>query len=246
MSPPSLRYPRLKVERAKEHLDELDDKLKEFIKTNPVKYRVTEDIPNGLYMMAFRIPIIDPRLAVVAGDVAYNLRASLDHIAWQLALMNREQPYDRTAFPLIAKDGSDALRTFRSFTQDIPGDAAEVIKRFQPYRRGDQYQDDLLWKLDRLCNIDKHRIIPAHGIAVDFKIPPGVKPKVTHVADTVIVLMPLTVKEAMKNTPPPTTEVVFGSQADNISIGQHELSRIYDYVSGIVLPQFERFFTDEA
>lgn len=242
MPPPSLKNPLLKVERAKEHLDVLDAKLSEFSKTQPFRVTHYEDVQNGRYIMRLQIPIIDPRLAVIAGDAVYNLRSSLDHIAWQLALLTKDRPYGRTEFPIVGEDTPENIRGFKRVTRDIPSNAIDEIKALQPYLRGPAYKDDLLWKLDKLCNIDKHRVIPAQGTALDnIKIPIGIKPTFSTLDDAAIVTMPIAVKAQMAFAPPPTADILFGSEIDGIVINARQLGELYEHVRDSVLPRFARF-----
>ncbi len=41
-----------------------------------------------------------PYFSVVVGDVIHNLRSALDHLAWQLVILDGGQPNDSTQFPI--------------------------------------------------------------------------------------------------------------------------------------------------
>jgi hypothetical protein len=239
---PSLNNPKLRVKRAKEHLDVLHVKVKEFTDTKPPHVSVHEDIQNALYVLQIKLPIIDPKLAIIAGDAIYYLRSSLDHIAWQLALLTTDRPYDLTAFPVIDDKTSKKMSKFRRITKNIPSDAVDEIDALQPYHRGASYKDDLLWKLDKLCNIDKHRVIPAEGTSLDFQIPRDVTPSLSRLNDTYTVTMPISVKTRMQFAPNPTFDIQLGSRVDGLVISIGELPDIYKYIRDIVFPKFSRFF----
>ena len=244
---PSLNNPKLKVERAKEHLDVLDVKLVEFQDLKPFRVTTYENTEHTHYVISSQIPIIDPKLAVLAGDVIYSLRSALDHIAWQLALTTTDRPRDRTAFPIIDKDTPEKLKRFNDITGDIPTDAVNEVKGLQPYLRGPAYKDDLLWKLDKLCNIDKHRVIPASGTAIDFKIPKSLDASsliFERLDDACIVAMPIAFKAQMQFAPEPIPDIVLGSQIDGLTMSIRELGKIYTYVQDTVLPRFTRFFPE--
>jgi hypothetical protein len=241
---PSLKHPKLRIERAKEHLDVLYAKIIEFQKMKPFQVTDYKDSKNALYIRKFDIPIIDLRLAVVAGDAINNLRSALDHIAWQLALTIMERPHDRTAFPIVDKDTAEKMRRFDSIVRDIPTKAIDEIKMLQPYQRGDAYKDDVLWKLDKLCNINKHRVIPAQGTAIDSKIPKNIDIRYGTFNNKPAVFMPISVKTKMNLAPQPTLDVIFGSGVDGLVISFRELGNIYNYVRDSVLPRFARFFPE--
>jgi hypothetical protein len=50
----------------------------------------------------------------------------------------------------------------------IAADAAAIIKDLQPYNAGDRGEEAILWILDELCNINKHRRILTTQIASSF------------------------------------------------------------------------------
>jgi hypothetical protein len=241
---PSLKNPKLKVERAKEHLDILNIEMNKFIDMKPPHVSAQEDIKNALYILRIQIPIIDPKLGIIAGDAIYSLRSALDHIAWQLALTTTDRPHNRTTFPIVDKDTPEKMQTFGNITRDIPADAVNEIKVLQPYLRGASYKDDLLWKLNKLCNIDKHRVIPAHGTAFDFKVPKGIKLGYGRLNDTYIVTMPIAVKTKMQFAPPPTFDILFGSEVDGLVISVIELRNIYKFIRDKVFPRFASFFSE--
>lgn len=242
---PSLKNPKLRVERAKEHLDVLYIKTREFLDAKPFKISKYEDIQHSLYVMKIHMTVIDLKLAIIAGDAIDNLRAALDHIAWQLALMNVKKPHARTSFPIIDKNTSENMRRFGYATRDIPADAINEIDALQPYHGGDAFKDDPLWKLDKLCNINKHRVIPAQGTALDFKIPKGIIPNIVGSLDNgYIVTMPLAVKGKMEFAPTPIGDILLGSEVDGLSISIWELYKIYDFIRDSVFPRFTRFFPE--
>ncbi|MBC8280046.1 MAG: hypothetical protein H8E48_04595 [Chloroflexi bacterium] len=243
--PNSIDDPWLHIERAKEHLQDLDAKISEFVEANPFRVTAYEDVHNATYIMRLRIPIIDLKLAVIAGESIYNLRVALDHIAWQLALTNKDRPHDRTAFPVVDENTVDKMRRFDRITRDIPGAAVDVIRTLQPYHRGSDFTESPLWKLDKLCNIGKHRVIPAQGTALEFKIPKNVDTSLISLnalKDEYIVTMPLSVKTQMQRAPLPAADIVFGSRVDGITINAEGLAKLYDFVRDEVYPTFTGFF----
>ncbi len=244
---PSLKNPKLNVERAKEHLEVLDTALVKIQDLKPFRVTHYENPEHTHYVISSQIPIIDLRLAILAGDAIYSLRSALDHIAWQLALTTKDRPFDRTEFPIVGEDTSENMRRFKRVTQDIPVSAVNEIKALQPYQRGTAYKDDLLWKLDKLCNIDKHRVIPAQGTAIDFKLPKSLKSSdcvFGTLDDAHIVAVPIAFKAEMQLAPPPTPDILLGSEVDELVVSIRELAKIYKYVRDSVIPRFACFFTE--
>ena len=80
---------RVKIERAKKHLHELQDKVNELLGHPACVIKTKRDSQTGelLYYVAGVRPIPDEIPAII-GDVTNNLRSSLDHLVYQLYLVN--------------------------------------------------------------------------------------------------------------------------------------------------------------
>jgi len=104
-------------------------------------------------------------LSIIAGEINHQLRSALDHLVYQLVLEAGGTPHGRNAFPIY-----DDERQFigqverRRRSTDRPGplsgldprsEAWALIKRAQPYQRGDCA--DNLTLLRDFSNADKHR-----------------------------------------------------------------------------------------
>ena len=95
---------RIKVKRAGKHLNELERKVRSFVKRHPEDYTRQLDPQNFNYLVYEIVPNRPPpvTLGPVFGDVVHNLRSTLDHLAWNLALRNLTgsgvEPFHRTAF----------------------------------------------------------------------------------------------------------------------------------------------------
>src|ERR1041385_8956240 len=93
---------RLKVERAKKHILDLEIARDRFIETEPYVIETERNPQTGNYL--FRVTKLQPPphdIGLIAGDVAHNLRSALDHLAYQLVLVNKENPNRSTEFPIF-------------------------------------------------------------------------------------------------------------------------------------------------
>lgn len=239
----SLKNPLAKIERAKEHFETLDREIGEFQKNNLCRVRHYEDTENALYVVRIDIPIVPLRFGVLAGDGIHNLRSALDHLAWQLALTRVAKPFDYTEFPIVSKDTAKDRAHFKLVTQSMPDRACVRIKALQPYRRGAAFKDDPLWQLNKLWNIDKHRVIPVQGITLNIKAPKAANARLETFDGYGVMTMPLSFKPQMQLSPRPTAAVVFGSEIDGLVVPAERLGEIYEYVAERVLPRFSRFFS---
>jgi hypothetical protein len=145
-----------KIERAKKHVEELHVALGVFAATNPYPIRSEDDLntrKRTYYLLSVRdIPL---EVVAVVGDVLHNLRSALDHLAYQLVVTAGNKPDRRTAFPIADSAKKYVSSTFRRKVKGMRQDAIDRIDTIKPYKGG----NDVLWRLDELNNIDKHRLL---------------------------------------------------------------------------------------
>src|SRR5665213_527035 len=243
----SLADPYLKTTRAKVHLDALRGGLRLFSESKSDSFVGEDDLENGMYRLRFRFDDVPDDIWLIAGDLLYCLRASLDQLVWALAKLTTGYPVG-TQFPILDKDialDKDAKKRFEKYTTGVPAGAVHVIKSLQPYRGGDDFQSHLLWRLNLLCNIDKHRRIPLHGQMTAFHFPkfPKVHQSLMEFdQENDMVSVPAHLKSYMTVDPTFPVEVVFGDMAEGITCDFNGIERIYNFVSGDVIPRFARFF----
>lgn len=239
----------MKVERATAYLKELQDQTRLF-RQNPYTVSEKDDTEQGLYRMFVALNAADRRLATVIGEFAYALRSGLDNLAWQLSLLSGKSPSRLTAFPIHSSDSLKDRKRFLQATWDIPCEAVEAIKSFQPHLRGKAMKSDPLWRLNKLCNLDKHQTIAYSS--TETRITPmmydGVpNPVVIPHEESGITefVMPLAHKGKVKLKLEPPRQI-FGKPIDGPG-GEFELSEadiveIHEYVRDKVLPAFAKFF----
>jgi hypothetical protein len=162
---------------------------------------------------------------------------------WQLAKLRHSYP-ERTQFPILDKDTRATRKQFADWTDGIPAAAKALIKSLQPYRRSDPTAH-LLWRLNRLCNIDKHRRIPIHGDVLNFnmpKFPRAAAHLLVFDHDQHMVSGPLSLSGQMTFDPDVSFDVIFGDLSDGIASDFDGVAKIYDFVNLRVIPGFARFF----
>jgi hypothetical protein len=113
---------------------------------------------------------------VLLGDFLTNLRAALDHLAWQLAELDVPAgggPTKATMFPISEQDVD---RNGNPKPARIPGvvnpNVIAAVESVQPYAvarlTGEPAAYDVLYALNELVNIDKHRLLLVVARAVDI------------------------------------------------------------------------------
>jgi len=152
---------KIKFERAKKHSVDLGKAYKAYLHSEPNEVGVKRDpqTRKPIYYVVRVTPIPD-ELAVIAADVIHNLRVTLDHMAWQLFLMGPDaRPNRDFKFP-IKNDAPSFAAYLKSATETLRKDAIEALRSVEPYKGG---QGHGLWELNRLNNIDKHRLLVTVG-----------------------------------------------------------------------------------
>ncbi|MGH9512883.1 MAG: hypothetical protein ACRD2U_12190 [Terriglobales bacterium] len=128
---------RVKIERAKKHLSDLEISLRGFGRKRLYVILAKGDPhAHGQSVHDMHDLPVEPFDALAsAGDVIHNLRTSLDHLAWQLVLAAGSKPKRGvTGFP-IAEDRAtyDSLKARK--VQGMRETAIERIERLNPYKR---------------------------------------------------------------------------------------------------------------
>src|ERR1035441_9125066 len=230
--PSSLVDPYLKTTRAKVHLDALRNEIDLFRKSKPCTVFHKDNVERGRYEIRIKIADTPGDIPLILGDLLYCLRSSLDQLVWWLAKLTT--PYPRgTQFPILEERSAKTRKNFSTYTAGVPASAAKLIDSLQPYHRAEP-SAHLLWRLNRLCNIDKHRRIPIHGDQLNFRFP-----KISRASERLLsfdhdqnmVSGPLDLKSQMALDPDVSFDVILGDMSDGISCDFDGITKIYDFVA---------------
>lgn len=126
-------------------------------------YRIWSDFDVDSRYKITCLQVLDPppaHLSHIIGDCIHNLRAALDHLALELAIVYKrgkvsEAIENDSAFPIQRKRNSKDLECK---LRGIDPRAKAIIEGLQPYERGDRYRGDYLWQFHWLDIEDKHRL----------------------------------------------------------------------------------------
>ena len=155
---------RVKIERAKKHLVDLERLLRSRRGHKYANVAVRDDDPNtGLALppVLRRVRVFPFESLAIAGDVVHNLRSALDHLAYQLVLANGIQPMRDTCFP-IGKDFTAYEGMKARCVKGMGASAKKAIDAVKPYGGGNGF----LFAIHTLNNIDKHRLM--FTVGTDF------------------------------------------------------------------------------
>lgn len=171
-----------KLERAQEHLQALRTQVNEYRASEP--YTVKPELTDVPQRLAYRLHIWRPqpiKISTIVGDILHNLRAALESVAFELARrsLNGVLTPDQeglSTFP-IKKTSTEFNKFFKGRREGLYSDQSrEIFHAFQPFAKleqahsldvaldkdpGSDSEWNLLYRLDKLWNIDKHRrLIP--------------------------------------------------------------------------------------
>lgn len=246
-----LLYPQLKTARARFHLKGLDEHLRRF-EADPYSISEHDDYKRGLHVIRIQLKRQEAVIAMLIGEYAYHLRSALDQLVWQLALLSGRNPGGKSAFPIQSSDSDIDRERFMYATWNVPCEAAAIIKTLQPYQRGKAHKTHPLWRLNKLCNLDKHATIGYSETGVRFTYiyfngvpmiqPPFVIDETTGVVE---ILIPIADKENI-TIKPETPELIFGKPREVLGpvfqLTESDITEIHGFVRYEVLPNFARFF----
>jgi hypothetical protein len=157
-------------------LEELATLIPEYSEAHPYGLRIdTESDPTW---RIGRIEIPDAPLTewgVIVGDFAHNLRSALDHLVYQLAILNECDPEKMgTQFPIFTAEDDYLRVSFRgrrkgklssrdSQLWGVSDAHKAIIDGLQPFK-ADKPKITALAVLNRMSNRDKHRLVSvSHG-----------------------------------------------------------------------------------
>jgi len=154
-----------KLDRAEEHLKTLVGEVGAFITREPQPFGLSIpylDAETGWHTVYGIVEEKPPeRLGVILGDLLHNVRSALDHLVWQLVLLNGGQPKGGArgnAFP-IALTPDQWVSAQSQHLAGVDARHREIIEKTQPYKRGSDAPMTYLGWLRFLSDTDKHQVV---------------------------------------------------------------------------------------
>jgi hypothetical protein len=157
---------RLKLKRATEHFDVLDEDIGRFLKHKTYDIRVTFEPQTQYYIARMRVLVEpDPRWSVTLGDMLHNLRCSLDHILFEDATREMWRTESREMTEGEAKNVQFPIKLgqFNATKKFLSEPMLTLLEQLAPYKRGEMAEWTPLGAIEWLSNRDKHRALhPAY------------------------------------------------------------------------------------
>jgi|GEM_PF-4656055 len=173
----SLKSVRSKIDRANLHFRDLKAFADKILPANdgytgpPYEYDADRQ---HLSIFAPVAAPIDQSFSLVLGDCIHNLRSALDHLVFQLAVLNGKggDAQTKTHFPIFLTPDEFKKRTKKHVEPFISAAAFTAIEALQPYKTGDM-DKDILWIISQLDIIDKHRllvVVAQHAKPINLRV----------------------------------------------------------------------------
>lgn len=169
MANPDFSDARAKLARANDHIANVNSLIVGFLSTDFYRLHFETDKETGRTKVVFdSLHQPDSQFNLVLGDAISNLRSTLDYIA--VALLHPVTGTWEGTFPFADSQGDFEARIKKG---NLSGCAVRVVDeliKVQAYPGG---SGDSLWRLNKLRNIDKHRLLIATaeiaGFIVSFR-----------------------------------------------------------------------------
>jgi len=157
---------RVKIARARMHLEELDRAVNGFLAANPYDIYSEFDTQTGEEVWRIKVLLPPPvELGGMIGDAVHNLRSALDLAVCQLVRVNNGKVAFNTGFP-IYKDPKDYQAHGRTKVQGVTPAALRIIDFLQPCNQPGRPEEHMNYILHRLDIEDKHRLLIPVGSAM--------------------------------------------------------------------------------
>ena len=244
MIPPAAWYLVTKSERAKLHLDAFNGHVSAYMK-EPYTVVSRYDAENRRHIKRFQLKAFESVLGMELGEFLYCLRSGLDQMAWQMAKPDARRDFPKDIYFPIYEDisNSDRRKSYTKVLGFFPDDVAEEIDAVQPYKGPNPPQDHPLWQLNKLCNLDKHVLVPINSRGINLFVPdvPGINVQNLDREDAIEVSVPENYEGHLDLKPTVADEIELGEWNSDWRIPRHRLSDIHDFIACAVIPRFEGF-----
>lgn len=160
--------PDLKLKRARQHLEQLENAIEAYRTGSNFRVEQTPNIPEHSIDFTLRVGTPPPLedWALVVGDCVHNMRAAFDHLAWQLD-PSRETGRWGTGFPIYVKEPG---KWPPPAVARMPAEAQGIIQGLQPYyaakAAGEDPDEHFLALVQSLDISDKHQELLMTATAV--------------------------------------------------------------------------------
>jgi len=169
---PSLEGARAKLARATEHIGLLQASIDRGTPLVALRQKSEVDTRGQTVRVAAEIetvPALPASWSLLVGDAVQNIRASLDHLVYELIALETGSYWEQSQFP-IATTASGYTGWRDKGTIKRLASHWTVIERYQPYAGSDPptLADSLFEFLQLFSNRDKHRLLVPAAASIEL------------------------------------------------------------------------------
>lgn len=148
---------RLKVERAKRHIEELTQEIQAFHARRPYTIFAENDAHSDQRVWKVKVnERIPQKWSAIVGDAIHNVRASLDVLLCAVVRASGREHVNHVHFVIRETEKEFEAALPKNIRGASPA-AVALIRELKPYKGG----NEALWRLHRLDILDKHQgIVP--------------------------------------------------------------------------------------
>jgi hypothetical protein len=149
--------PKLKIERAKQHINDLQARIREFETSGVYDLSIESDPDTGNDVLKVKIVKSVPYIfALIIGDTLHNLKSALDFAINDIVFSIAGVRDKHTRFPFReTRDELAAALKGGKVSQASEAILSLIMDVIKPYKGG----NDALWALHDLNILDKHRLL---------------------------------------------------------------------------------------
>jgi hypothetical protein len=166
-------------------------------------------------------------------------------MAWQMATLDARRNSPKDIYFPIPEDvtNPDRRRNYEKALKLFPDEVAREIDAVQPHNGSGSPKDHPLWQLNKLCNLDKHMLIPIHSRGINLFVPnvPGTNVENFDHEDAIEVSVPEQFESELNLDSGSPDEIEIGEWNSDWRIPRHRLSDIHGFITCTVVPRFESF-----
>jgi hypothetical protein len=152
-----------KLAWAKKHISQLNRRMQKYIHQDDLYTVIAEPHPSNPQHVVTKMRLLKQLpigLSEMTGNIVDDLRASLDHAMYGLAVgagcCNPTNAY----FP-FSREAANFEANLKGRCKDVPKEIYPLLRSYKPYRGG----SEALWALNQVCGANKHALILPIGTA---------------------------------------------------------------------------------
>lgn len=241
----------LRMHRAYEHLDTLDQETEAFLRSKPYSLWSEDDLKKRStiwHMEIFEPPPL--RLSLIVADCVSNMRSALDYLMWQLVSKYKSgRPSTRTQFPICVS--RESWNKVKRAIRYMPEEVIKYLELLQPYQATERGAPagsrTILRLLHDLWNREKHRELSELCFLISIDFDPSRSDYRFEIGQTTVHEGRAVVARAFPLTPDAQPDIQ-AKVAVKIALGERTkdglmetLTLIHTGIRDTLLPPFEEF-----